>query len=622
MGVKGLWKLLEPAVEKQSLDSVALWHTFTADGNIKGLILGIDASIWINSIVQAHSGKREITKAKGAKVMTVLHRLARLASKPISVIVVFDGPACPVEKRGRRVMPSEHWIVQPIKDFVQAYGYAVHMAPGEAEAELAAMNKAGVIDVVLTDDSDALVFGARAVMRNPVVKADKGDVYMCEATNIASQDHVALTTGGLVLIALLSGGDYGPGLAKCGARTARGLARYGLGEALIEACELVSAARDAAVAAWREDVRSVLRNDPRKLFKQRQPTLAASIPDTFPDVAIVRLYTHPTISTNGWNLPLSFDVHPLAVDATELARLCREHFGWGNDNDYTVLIKKMDKFVWPAVALRAVIRGSYAAPPADTRVVCKGQAAVSYAVALKLTPNDRKKDLRKVTLQTNALALPAVHAVATAARAARGNEGAPNESFIIAVLKAVPPNAAITVPLPGMLVRALNRPLPAAAAAAPLVPALPQPVLDDEDQDVDNAEDIGGDAVSNDEDSFDDDVGGGGNADDHGDGVDSDFETSFSESSGSIEPFFPLAGSSRLAAHGAVSLAAAATAPPSAPGPSSGSSVHGNAGQGLDIIDLTESPIIVPAGGEGVIDLTGNDLVDLTGDDLDDLDSE
>ncbi len=38
-------------------------------------------------------------------------------------------------------------------------------AAGEAEAELAQMNKLGIIDAVLTEDSDALVFGAQVVIR-------------------------------------------------------------------------------------------------------------------------------------------------------------------------------------------------------------------------------------------------------------------------------------------------------------------------------------------------------------------------------------------------------------------------------------------------------------------------
>jgi len=38
-------------------------------------------------------------------------------------------------------------------------------APGEAEAQLAHMNKMSVIDAVMMDDSDAFVFGARTVLR-------------------------------------------------------------------------------------------------------------------------------------------------------------------------------------------------------------------------------------------------------------------------------------------------------------------------------------------------------------------------------------------------------------------------------------------------------------------------
>jgi len=37
-------------------------------------------------------------------------------------------------------------------------------APGEAEAELAQLSAHGLIDVVMTNDSDALLFGATHVM--------------------------------------------------------------------------------------------------------------------------------------------------------------------------------------------------------------------------------------------------------------------------------------------------------------------------------------------------------------------------------------------------------------------------------------------------------------------------
>jgi len=41
-------------------------------------------------------------------------------------------------------------------------------APGEAEAELAFLNRTGVIDAVLSDDVDTFVFGGTMVIRKCV----------------------------------------------------------------------------------------------------------------------------------------------------------------------------------------------------------------------------------------------------------------------------------------------------------------------------------------------------------------------------------------------------------------------------------------------------------------------
>ena len=41
----------------------------------------------------------------------------------------------------------------------------VFQALGEAEAELAYLNRAGVIDAIMTDDADAYLFGAKTIIR-------------------------------------------------------------------------------------------------------------------------------------------------------------------------------------------------------------------------------------------------------------------------------------------------------------------------------------------------------------------------------------------------------------------------------------------------------------------------
>lgn len=43
-------------------------------------------------------------------------------------------------------------------------------APGEAEAELAYLNRIGVIDAVLSDDVDTFLFGAKTVVRKYVLQ--------------------------------------------------------------------------------------------------------------------------------------------------------------------------------------------------------------------------------------------------------------------------------------------------------------------------------------------------------------------------------------------------------------------------------------------------------------------
>ena len=43
-----------------------------------------------------------------------------------------------------------------------------YQAPGEAEAELAMLNVAGKISAVITSDSDAIIFGAKYLLRRYV----------------------------------------------------------------------------------------------------------------------------------------------------------------------------------------------------------------------------------------------------------------------------------------------------------------------------------------------------------------------------------------------------------------------------------------------------------------------
>ncbi|KAF8834705.1 PIN domain-like protein [Paxillus ammoniavirescens] len=248
MGIENLWKALEPVAQKHSM------LEYTTNYALKGcrtkfqrkFILGVDASS------DSHGGMRQ-PPACG------WHSLARLHGSLINVILVFDGEARPSVKRGKHVVTTPPWLMQRLMDFVGAFGFSSYTAPGEAEAELAKLNRNGVIDGVLTEDSDAVVFGAEMVIR----RENEDGIVCYSSSEIQGNREVQLSNGGLLLMALVCGGDYHPGLLGCGWRTALQLAKYGLGD------DLLRIAKDATVSdlasyakTWADELRLTLIQDP------------------------------------------------------------------------------------------------------------------------------------------------------------------------------------------------------------------------------------------------------------------------------------------------------------------------------------------------------------------------
>ncbi|KAG1867022.1 PIN domain-like protein, partial [Suillus tomentosus] len=90
----------------------------------------------------------------------------RLKCFPVQLVFAYDGPDRPALKRGKNVATAkDHWMTKPTQRILDAFNIQWFMARGEAEAELAAMNSAGAIDAVMTDDSDVFAFGCRCVIQ-------------------------------------------------------------------------------------------------------------------------------------------------------------------------------------------------------------------------------------------------------------------------------------------------------------------------------------------------------------------------------------------------------------------------------------------------------------------------
>ena len=196
------------------LNSLALSKVALEHWERKGtpLRVAIDISIWT---FQLQSGQ----KGSNPALRTFHYRLCRLLQSNLLPLFVFDGPAKPPFKRNHATsgFTGQHWQTTQLKRLVAAFGFVAWDAPGEAEAECAALQRLGVVDLVVTEDVDAVMFGAGVVAREVAEGKKRSHVVVYE--DVVGK--TGLDRQGLVLVAMMSGGDYLPaGVPNCGPKIA------------------------------------------------------------------------------------------------------------------------------------------------------------------------------------------------------------------------------------------------------------------------------------------------------------------------------------------------------------------------------------------------------------------
>jgi Holliday junction resolvase YEN1 len=226
---------------------------------------------------------------------TFYYRLLRLIALSIHPVFVFDGPNKPPFKRNKRTGPNVASIPEFLaKQLLKQFGYPIHLAPGEAEAECALLQRKGIVDAVLSEDVDTLMFGSGITIRNwSPEKSGKTPTHVNVYDAVETKNGPSgLDREGMILVALMSGGDYVPeGIPGCGPKTACEAAKAGFGRDL---CSIPTSDRKA-MAEWRERLQHELKTNESKLFKRKHGTL--KIPDDFPRLDILGYYTHPAISS-------------------------------------------------------------------------------------------------------------------------------------------------------------------------------------------------------------------------------------------------------------------------------------------------------------------------------------
>ncbi|BGP24345.1 hypothetical protein JCM10295v2_003255 [Rhodotorula toruloides] len=108
---------------------------------------------------------------------------------------------------------------------LRAEGVEYVVAPYEADPQLAYLEKSGIVDAIVTEDSDLLVFGCRNVLfkmdgEGACVHISRDDFSKCREYNFAGWSDAEFRH-----MAILSGCDYLPSIHKLGLKTAYNLLR-------------------------------------------------------------------------------------------------------------------------------------------------------------------------------------------------------------------------------------------------------------------------------------------------------------------------------------------------------------------------------------------------------------
>lgn len=191
-------------------------------------------------------------------------------------------------------------MVTECQELLRRFGIPYITAPMEAEAQCAALQELGLVDGIVTDDSDCFLFGGRRIFKNMFSNANK--YVECYDVNDLEREF-GLDRPKMVRLALLLGSDYTDGVTGVGPVTAMEiLAEFDNGlEAFRdwwEAVQLkIKTPSDDMPEEQQSEFKKKFRKNARKIF----------LPANFPDSEVTEAYMHPEVDQDPtdfeWGIP-------------------------------------------------------------------------------------------------------------------------------------------------------------------------------------------------------------------------------------------------------------------------------------------------------------------------------
>ncbi|KAJ1828208.1 DNA repair protein rad2, partial [Coemansia sp. RSA 2599] len=294
-------------------------------------------------------------------------------------------------------------MVEDIRMLLTLFGIPYITAPMEAEAQCAALINAGLVDGMVTDDSDAFLFAAaeNTTVYRHFFQKDKF-VEMYSSRNIYRDS--SLTQRDFVFLAYLLGSDYTVGIKGIGPVLGmEALAEFGPGSDQSKTFESDEESIVDALRSFGEWCRAVIdvlpgMEIPRELAgtaqrrRLAQVVRKATIPEKFPDPRVVRAYLHPQVDDADAKFTWGFPKLDL------LRQFLGEKLGWSVEktNEMLVpLVRKMsEEKTGAASAGRQLTLDAYAVANANAATQHSkriGKAISSHKRHAAKDPSEPKK---------------------------------------------------------------------------------------------------------------------------------------------------------------------------------------------------------------------------------------
>ena len=224
------------------------------------------------------------------------------------------------QKKDRRDADEvTHIMVTECQQLLKLFGLPYVTAPMEAEAQCAELVSLGIVDGIVTDDSDVFLFGGTRVYKNMFNQAKFVECYLSSDL----EKEYSLDRQRLIRIAHLLGSDYTEGLPNVGPVTALEiLSEFETLEQFSEWWGTVQMGQKLSAEDSANPFRRKFRKHASKLF----------LPAVFPDKRVDQAYLHPEVDSDPspfqWGVP----------DLDALRAFLMATIGWSQDRTDEVLV--------------------------------------------------------------------------------------------------------------------------------------------------------------------------------------------------------------------------------------------------------------------------------------------